>query len=217
MQWQLNSEKSNDKSNQVIIRIWFPKVNNKPTGIFKAASTSATKEKKDANVGHVSIETKNNYVSMWPSEAIGNMFKLFPSAYHTLGQDEQAESGPADLYLRLYSLNSEKIDDAFKKVQETGVGYVFVGDSSLASDEGQSCCSLAYFLLQAGGIDKLDARQGSTMKSSVVTPGNFADFIKRVKKKEVELHPETEDYSRESNEYFPDPPKAKKVTGCVIT
>jgi hypothetical protein len=115
----------------------------------------------------------------------------------------QGEGGECHLLVRLFSLNQEHIELAFKNVIQTNIGYVLVGKSSFAKDKGENCCSLAYKLLAEGGVKKLRPSESSIMKTAFITPNDFAEFIISAKKAELELYPHTKDFATIENEYTP--------------
>lgn len=202
------------EQNRVIIRIWMPHVNGQESTAIKAIKNIY--KGNEANVGHTSIETPNQYASIWPhpDANVANIFKVYQSNLHSLADDERAEDGKCDIVVCLYSLNIAAIEDAFKEVRRTNLGYVLSGDFSLAEDGGQSCCGLTNALLRRGGILLLGNNDNSLAKI-VTTPDGLAAFVKEIKAKELEKFKETRNFSKLENEYVP-PLIVNKNNKCVL-
>jgi hypothetical protein len=135
-----------------------------------------------------------------------------------------------DVLVTLYSLNVKHIEDLFDDIREEGnenikvasdgeikkskTGYVLIGNKAAVrlynfmfnnNEQGNSCCGMAYDLVQAGGINKLTGSYSHfTAQYFVLTTDNFCDYIKYAKDQELLSHPETQLFSRElTNEYKP--------------
>jgi hypothetical protein len=200
-------------NNRVIIRVWMPHVKGQESTAIKAVKHSG--KGNDSNVGHTSIETADQYVSIWPhpTESVTNIFKLYKSKLHSLEEDEAAEGGPCDLTVCLYSLNVPEIESAFKEVKETNIGYVLTGDFSAAESGGQSCCGLTNALLRRGGIMLLGSND-SSLARIVTTPDGLARYVKEIKAEELERFKQTREYAVMDKEYIP--PPVNRSSGCIL-
>lgn len=148
------------KKQRVIIKIWTSMANIHESG---------------HNVGHVAIETPKKYMSLWPKQRYADQ----PSAKETEGkgistpithqlntaqQDILYEGREPEYLFCLYTLNLDAIEEEYSKLEKSLQGWALVG--GLLCDNAESCASLAWKLLEAGGIGKLVS---VTEKGSVST------------------------------------------------
>jgi|GEM_PF-4703649 len=168
--------KADVKTNPVIIRVWQPTDSKNNPISYKDAFIEGR------NPGHVSIETKEFYSSFWPEKGdirivkleslsdvvpmVSSLFAVAPGRFFSdLRKDELAEafsSGlpqgvqkKSDVEVILHTLDVNAMKQAFEKFQADIPGWTTVGDSIINRKAGQSCSSLAFNLLMAGGIQKL--------------------------------------------------------------
>ena len=131
-----------NQDNLVIIRIW------------QSAVAGG------AGVGHVSIEIpkyQNLYISLWPKDRnprIQALFRPTPHAFMTYEQDLTLEGRPPECEISLYSLSAAAVKNAYDKKKATLAGWQLCQGIYFSSPEGggESCASLAYFLLTRGGL-----------------------------------------------------------------
>jgi len=194
------------EQNRVIIRIW------------------SSGWKGGENVGHISVETTmpKNYMSLWPSQrktsSSAGFFQdmatpISPDFKADYKADVIAERRKCDITLCLYSLKSSRINKEFnsfleeiKSSEKEGkpAGWRLIGSNwlvSLIADTGkaaESCASLAYRLLNAGGLYDLISSAYSLGVSSSVVPDVLGKMTKVAKKKELEKYPETQDFHFDS-------------------
>ena len=194
------------EDHRVIIRIWLPSIANRDVKTSKALAKAAIGTKA-TNIGHVSIQTtgpNGQYASLWPERPVGNAFRLINADYHSLVQDEIAEGGLPDILVSIYSLDLDRINKSFAKLREEKGGnqvkYSLIGEG-FSTKEGHNCCSMVYHLLRQGGVDKLNAKKGSSMQTSSIEPRDFADFIKDAKRRELSSCPETDSFFKIDGEY----------------
>lgn len=199
--------------NRALLLIWLPKVENKPTEAKKVLSAieeaRRRKERVDANVGHVAMALPNAHASIWPAEsARGNYFKVVKAAFNDLENDIYCEGGPPDLFVSLYSLNTPAMEAALQEIQKSEDGFALVGDTSstrLSNEQtGRNCNGLAYELLQRGGVDNITPFGAGSNFIFYISPDKFATYIKSVKEKELEMHPETANFPKIEGEYIPE-------------
>lgn len=203
-----------NENDRIIVRIWLPRVDKQKSSALDVVKARCVDSEREVSIGHSSLEIvrTEKYISLWPNTSSSNTGSLagictpINPSYHTaLTEDIEAENREPDVIVCLYSLKIGNITSIFDEIHKSSSGYKLIGDSSIGSGEGHSCCSLVYSLLQFGGIEELSASEGSTLHSVVVTPANFAEFIKDAKRKELEKYPETREYPRIGNEYLPEP------------
>ncbi|GEM_PF-4548220 len=177
------------QDNLVIIRVWH-------SGLHGGAG-----------VGHVSIQIpryQDLYISLWPkdrSPRIQAAFRPTPHAFMTYEQDLTLEGRPPESEIRLYSLSAGAIKNAYDRKRATLAGWQLCQGIYFSSPEGggESCASLAYFLLTHGGIYDLTAssataRFSSSSLGSSATPDELALVLKAAKKQEEKRHPETKNF-----------------------
>lgn len=136
----------------VIVRIW---------------TSDGNPDTPGQNVGHVSVQTKTKYMSLWPKQAQGPYgvsakesegIGLFKSITHeevpTPAKDEQYEGRPAEKIFRFYSLDPDKMIKEYDRVIAHLKGWSLLA----VAKDSESCVSLAARLLQAGGVDGLLSR-----------------------------------------------------------
>ena len=185
------------QENAVIVRVWTSQFNKRHRG---------------ENVGHVSIETVSppGYMSLWPSEAgkASNM-GFFQPIQHEFKPDYDADyeaegRRKPEVTVVLYNLNPGKIYaefqnvvDHFESLKEVGKssGWVLIGGNQLINGKsGESCSSLAWRLLKAGGIyDEISSSYSST-NSVVVSPDGLVNVLKSAKVYEQESYPDTKEF-----------------------
>src|SRR3990167_1764537 len=162
-------------SHWVIVRIWLPHKEDKFVTAHEAV--------RDGDVGHVSIQTPDEYASFWPlwqSKKTGTaLAALFGDAtgytVSNYAEDLQAKDNVSpDVEVVLYSLDVAAMNKKFREFKISSIS----GNWSLAGANifnifrgggGQSCSGLAYDLLNVGGIQKL-ATWDFVAKTWVVSP-----------------------------------------------
>lgn len=164
---------------RVIVRVWHSKSDNR-------------------ELGHISIETFNpsGYMSLWPKrEFLQRNAIIIPiPSYLKKSADEDIaeEKRPADKIICFYSLDPKAIVDRFKQITDDPEfrGWTIFGEN------GHSCASLAYSLLNAGGIHRLvstaDRSRPSVSKSAA--PDALANFALIAKKNELSFYPEIKNF-----------------------
>lgn len=209
------------EATKVTVNVWLPRLNGVvcTAQAFIAAHSEAAAQGQAVigGIGHASLATPTRYASWWPNpenEEQVRLFNVVPAQNSTYEQDIISEGGLVpDLQVSFYSLDVQAIEACFQDIQDTAVGYVLTGDKAttrlLNEQRGQSCCGLAYELLMAGGISRhASITQDLKARWVVVTPDNFADFIRHAKASEWAAHPETQAFLVAEGEYTPPPPPA---------
>lgn len=221
--WKSQSSAPLTEISRVIVNIWLPRVNDEiATSLHFIKSLEAKKldPTKLNRIGHVSIETPNQYASWWPAPDANRVkiFNVVKAANSTYADDcsPGGEGTVPDLRICLYSLDVQAIEDCFEHVENSDYGYVLAGDKKTVrlfnTEKGQSCCGLAYELLAAGGIlDLSQIHQDLKLKYIVVTPENFSEFMQNTKQAESKKFPETDGFSKIEYEY-----RSVSSSACVL-
>jgi hypothetical protein len=130
---------SRDNSNRVTIRVWSSSI-------------------KAGEVGHASLETYGPsaiYASFWPESGVTFSDTRRRARHNTLADDERSEGRPADVTIRLYSLNVDIINREYVRFKESGCDWDLWASSIFHKENTRNCCGLAYHLLKLGGIHDL--------------------------------------------------------------
>lgn len=177
------------EDNRTIVRIWTSGFNLKCRG---------------ENVGHVSIQTPDRYISLWPTQQGLGLFKPIPHIFNTYEDDLKDEERPSEITICLYSLNISRIEEKFDLFAGTDnksgtlQGWTLIGGNRLINqNSGQSCSSLAYELLKAGGIYDLISSTYSSRYASIVSPDSLVDALQDAKRYELKNHHETQAFTFE--------------------
>lgn len=128
-------------------------------------------------VGHVSLETGNEYISLWPESGAGkpqikwNAFK--GGLIDSLKRDEIANGTfeghdivpkKPDTTILLNGLDRKLIEQRFNDLKNGDIKWALVGDNKFFFKEGiHSCASLVMLLLKEGGLENNFQRHGKTM------------------------------------------------------
>lgn len=117
---------------------------------------------KGESVGHVAIHLvhENIYVSLWPKERVNNPFDVAqPDFMLNYEQDLINEEREPEVSLRFYTLNLEKMKNKFNEYKSSVDGWCLFGG---CAENLESCVSLAWGVLEAGGITKLISNMKAT-------------------------------------------------------
>lgn len=170
-------------------------------------------------VGHVTLETAENYISLWPAEAINGKaaVQITPKKHEfkaSLNEDLTLERRPPEHQLNFYKLNAKAIDQEYERIvtSKDFEGYLLLGDIKLYETGGHNCASLAYYLLMKGGLKKLigpyssSSASGSTSSasnsyqsianismSSIISPDGLLTTIKKAKNIEEANKPKSKE------------------------
>lgn len=194
-----------DPKRYVTVRIWISTVAQKPTNAKLALIKykKGTVDTNSINIGHVSLETPENYISFWPGEEPNSISKVVKAATNDLKSDIESEGGQPHHVVHLFSLDIDEINEGFEAIQQEGIGWVLTGDSSITDGKGHSCASLAYALLLRGNIEKLlsslerstHAVSAPLMTAGLISPNDLAKYVLLAKEDELRLHKETATFS----------------------
>lgn len=152
--------------------------------MFKSITTGA------GNIGHVSLETKDFYASLWPTQlTLFNKYKIQDGKQETLMRDLQLEDKDPDHLLDFKTLDLSGILEKMQAFEKNNK-YHLIGKVEIFNKEnyGYNCSSLAYSLLKAGGINKLLTSSTAILQNYIlVTPNGLAKILIQAKKQEDEL------------------------------
>lgn len=194
------------KQNRVIIRIWDSNIKQVLTGQVS---------KEERQVGHISIQTPNKNMSLWPENPPQTHFEEFFGIQQkdfvlTPEQDVKYESEwdnkgniiklqPPSTIICLYSLDVKAIEARFNEIHSDPEfkGWTLLGNNLLLNKgKAHSCASLAYTLLKAGGIYELlsflDSSTGGL--SSSASPAALATITNKAKQAELAKYPDTKKF-----------------------
>lgn len=129
------------------------------------------------SVGHVSLETKKIYASLWPEgDAIKPEIKWnsFEGSFvPTLEKDIIANGNVInrvhhpknpDSTIVIKGLDSDRIDDKFTRLKNGDTKWALIGDNRLFLKGGiHSCASLVMLLLKEGGLENILQLHGKTL------------------------------------------------------
>lgn len=231
------------QGNKVIIYIWTSGFNRLHSGqnvghVAVSISGLTMKNPKYDSSDESSKKEIPLYISLWPAEdfKLGNKGSLQPVghefnlSYKEDCEDEvckQRPKGVPELTICLYSLKinfirKEFLNICFGKSVKKGLkgnknfkGWVLIGGNKLINrNSGESCASLAYKLLQAGGIDSLINFSSKSRIASIVSPDELAEVVKNAKRTELKNYPETKIFVHEGESSLQD--ITRKKISCNI-
>jgi hypothetical protein len=205
-----------EEQNRVIIRVW------SPIGLSQAKEMVRSQVPKEAtqsqtnlfvkehtsdygSCGHVSIETTNprGYYSLWPEGGFdmkkdkAGFFKPKKHEQKTYLEDLEAEGRNPDVAICLYSLDGYALSVNFERLIKNLDGWRLVGSNCvtrLSKKSSESCASLAYRLLDGGGLSKVVSSCVSTHVSSVATPNDLVKIAKEAKQYKLTKYTETKKF-----------------------
>lgn len=170
-------------SNWIKIRIWFPKHNG------------------GENVGHVSIETKNHYISLWPpgrkTELLTQIFSGNQRLeWFTLEKDLLAENRLPDYSCMLYKLDVPRLEKKFCELKPKIKAWSLAGNyGKIVGHVTHSCSSLVYDLLKEAGIKSLTFLGIGT--NLIPSPHNIFTICRDAKAAELVKYPESKQLDME--------------------
>lgn len=115
-------------------------------------------------------------------------------------EDEYYAIKPLEANFRmvLYSLDIQKIEDEFNELKDSIKGWKLIGTTALSrctqEETTESCASLAYRCLVAGGFYENLKSTLSSQTSSAVDPEDLLRHVVAAKAKELKDHSETTDW-----------------------
>lgn len=174
-----------------------------PTSVVKAFLAPFTKGVQ-SNIGHVSIETREIYASLWPEGiTIFNKYKPQQGFANNSNPDidEQQEARPPDYVVDLYTLDVENIKESLDEYIKSGAKYHLIGSNRFIKYlEANSCSGLAYDLLVSGGIKKLVPTPNLVRDYIITTPNNLAQFVLQAHANEQAILKSTSNISDKPNQ-----------------
>jgi len=153
------------------------------------------------NVGHASLQTENEYVSLWPSRApsINKIWgQTIPGKFNTKEDDFRAEGRIADFCIVVHTLKIEPIKD-----KEKGMSYHLLA-ARWQDKNSENCCSLVCKLILSGinyidDINNIDNQnlvqeltqqfhmRGCNDNNVIYTPKDVVKLAIKLKEQEIKL------------------------------
>lgn len=153
-----------------------------------------------ANIGHVSLETKDFYASLWPERlTIFNKYKAQDALISDIETDLASEGRPPDHLVDLKTLNLADMQKELDRFVQNNQYHLIGGNTVLNANNAASCSSLAHDLLVAGGIRKLVPFTVSIRDCLLVTPNNLTKMVLQAKNIEDELITNNQQSSANTN------------------
>jgi hypothetical protein len=142
------------------------------------------------NIGHVSLETKDFYASLWPTQlTVFNKYKIQDGKQSTLIRDLELEDKDPDHLLDFKTLDLSGILKEMQEFEKKNKHHL-IGKVETFNKEhhGYNCSGFAYSLLKAGGINKLLTSSAVFLNNYIlVTPNGLAKVLIQAKKQEEVL------------------------------
>ena len=219
------------EANRAVVRVWTSGLNHRVPG---------------HDVGHVSIETKDGYISLWPAEPVSfkgpGIFTPIKHQFHTYGDDLRDEKRRPERTICLYSLYISRITSEFEKLvneikavrseeeveketKQSLKGWRLIGSnliSRIDNSGGESCASLAYRLLNAGGIGELISSKYSSKQSIIVTPDDLLLAVEDARKEELQRFNNVQGFNYKNptdsleQEWIPESLDGRHKPNCLI-
>lgn len=164
-----------EQQNTITVRVWTSGFNPNHPG---------------ESVGHVSLQTSEYYMSLWPrqahspqeqsakeSEGWGAFGGISHEFLASLETDERYEQRRPEYIVEFNSLDVAKIDRKFEELKQSLTGWALLPG---LCDNAESCASLAWELLKAGEIKQLASSSAQAEVSSKGSgQGFFGMFLKK--------------------------------------
>lgn len=167
-----------------------------PTGTFEAAiahlkNEYGTKEylkfKEDAHPGHVSVETRNAYLSVGTEDSMTLVgVQTQHPIYFTdsFDMDLLGFLRVPEMVLDFYTLDCSLVEKAINELKSSQFFYSLLG-KRLFKNEGESCATSAFLALEAGGIENLlNVNQWLLTKHGVLTPSLLSSYSAKARAQE---------------------------------
>lgn len=143
----------------------------------------------EPNIGHVSLELKNVYISLWPNNlTITNKTKPQDGSLDSsVIVDERAEGRSPDLIVDFASLDTSQIIKDVEHFKSSGSQYhLFGGNRFFNTSNSHNCSGLAYKLLHEAGLNNFKIPKNYFRDYMLVTPNNLITYLEIAKKIEIE-------------------------------
>jgi hypothetical protein len=180
-------------TNLVRVRVWRSGYHDRNqnlfvyTGVFKSLITRYWGH--DPNIGHVSLELKNVYISLWPDNlTITNKIKPQDGSLDwNVIIDQRAEGRPPDIVVDFEALDTTQIIRDVETFKKSGSKYHLIGSNRFFNrSNAHNCSGLAYKLLFEAGLKKYEIPKNYFRDYMVVTPNNLISYLESAKKCEME-------------------------------
>lgn len=145
----------------------------------------------EPNIGHVSLELTNTYVSLWPDNlTITNKKKPQDGSLDSsVIIDERSEGRPPDLVIDFETLDTSQIIKDVHSFKNAGSKYhLFGGSRFFKHSEAHNCSGLAHKLLFNAGLKNFSIPKNYVRDYMLVTPNNLISYLESAKKFEEEVY-----------------------------
>ena len=159
-------------------------------GFFKTAhrASQCCRGNYRMDVGHVSLETPDLYISLWPNgppDPTGKIVKVRPATINTLEEDLELEGRDPEETIILETLNVRKITRRFLDLMEDDPEFYLAGrDRVCGFWNGDNCCGFVYDLLVAGEIEELVPSKCNNLNRMIMTPDQLLSLVTEAKRRE---------------------------------
>ena len=168
------------QDNIVVVRIWTSHKRGVLSKIF--------------DLNHVSMEVKQQYISLWPEQG-RKIWKPVPAKFvQNLETDLVLMDKPPDQVICLYSLDNTEITREFNQLKTMLLKWRLFSPNFFMSKDSESTTSFIYRLLIVGGIKQLLLSKILTMPTKWFIPDNILKILVQAKLSELNKFPETKNY-----------------------
>ena len=179
-----------------------------PTTTFEAALAYLKKQhgpedylkfKEDAHPGHVAVEAGDDYLSAGAADAsLGDIGLQTQHKIHfslNFGVDILSFGRAPEKIVDFYTLNPEQTSQAINEFKKSQLVYSLLGNRLFRND-GESCATSAFIVLEAGGIQELQPMSKQLLaKHGILTPALLSAYAEEARANEQELFPEVAEFS----------------------
>lgn len=167
----------------------------------------SSKEALHGSVGHAAMQTNLHYMSFWPARRppgnVAGVLGTHSTFHNNYGEDLAEEGREADAKVVFYTLDTERINNAFAAFKASPVSkrWTLFGRNIFNTiffifnkGRGQSCSGLVYHLLKMGNILKFHYKKEFEREQLYVTPNSIFRMISDAKQSELVIYPITRTY-----------------------
>jgi hypothetical protein len=235
-----------DSSSYVVVRVWTSEDNKHFPGESVGHVSIETSNGMYASLWPVEFteEQKNEHKGYRKLHQLYRKYFMERSSeyQHSYNDDYQLEGDKEpQVTVCLYSLDVKSVEKAFNALKDDITGWRLVGsnvfmqttekvvekkmsifienmnvETKVGKRDVDSCSSLAYKLLKAGGIYELISGNYSSTFSSVVTPDDLLTAVIDAKLSEIKSHSETANYSFSGETDVNVLKKSTKSSNCLV-
>ncbi|NDH67664.1 MAG: hypothetical protein EBY22_07120 [Gammaproteobacteria bacterium] len=178
-----------------------------PTTTFDAALAYLKKKhgpedylkfKEDAHPGHVAVEAGDDYLSAGADASLGDIGLQTQHKINfslNFGMDILSFGRAPEKMVDFYTLNPEQTGRAIGEFKKSQLIYSLLGNRLFRND-GESCATSAFIVLEAGGIQELQPMSKQLLaKHGILTPALLSAYAEEARANEQESFPEVAEFS----------------------